>query len=661
MSRLLAAVLLAAAVVVVAPASAGNNFGGRAALSWSGIAQVGDLGTVATQPAPLYLLLSGAPDVRSLAVELKWSPNDLVGPCYYLIPMNSSATSCGWTSYLQPPGVFEEDSSYTWKITFDGASRSCVVHMVGGDHCEGKPASFCLKSVKTVDSNGGVDDLTVLGSATILGGVEDGCPVVAQDIFPHVAVQGRENAFTIQGRDLSQDTQIALVDNGVAAGASSVVVAGDTTATATIPIPSSFAGSLDVVVSTAVSSDTLKSRVLVADPSAGLPAVWQLDITQVDDLPRASVTVNEFINPAYSAQFPATTLRVNRRIERGKYVGGHFSPDFTVDAALLDLDLNGRPAVGQLAFISSSTMSVDPWTGKVAILASTSPVDGMREVPPRLATRAVRVTVSSLDGDLFVGWERSPDEQWMVVRTERRTDVFASGQTSPGLRLTGRAYDGVFTKDGRRYAAVVEEERGRRWVVMSPSRILRESPPAGDAISQLGLSPEGNVLTFTRQRSPRDPVATVAVDLATGQEHVLTSVPDGTRYYSADGKTMIVLTPDPGRVRLFDVTDPLNPVELATPFEMPNGQFITGAVSGDGGLVAVQMLEIDNNPHRTLTRVILLNRNLQQSATVISRTELDGLQFEGRFLFVGTQRHPIPTYFLFSPTTQIKLYDLSGL
>jgi hypothetical protein len=153
----------------------------------------------------------------------------------------------------------------------------------------------------------------------------------------------------------------------------------------------------------------------------------------------------------------------------------------------------------------------------------------------------------------------------------------------------------------------------------------------------------------------------VAVNLATGEERALANMPDGTRYYAADGRTAVVLTANPGSLRLFDVSNPLAPVELATAFEMTGAVFVTSAVSGDGGILALQMLETNNNPHNTLMRTIVLDRNLHIRATVSGRSDLTGLQFEGRFLFVGTQRHPVPAYFLFNPTTKIRLYDLSGL
>lgn len=661
MGRAIAMLVLAAFPISAAPSDAGNNFGGTATLSWSSVAQITDRSNVPTAPVPLYLILDGVPDLRSLAVEVKWLPNSLVGPCYYLLPTNSATGACASTSYLDPPGVFDGDSSYDWKITFSGPSHACVQYTVAGDLCDGKAASFCLASVRTLDSDGAIDELGVLGGATILGGVPDGCPVVAEDVFPHVAVVGRENTFTIQGRALSPNTQITLVDDGVTANASSVVVTGDTTATATVPIPSSFAGALDVVVTTPSSSDTLANRVVAADSSAGMAPVWQLDVAQSQDLPRASVVANEFTNPAYTPAFPATMLPIKHRTESMTMSGDHMVPMYSMDIAPLGLDVNGQPVVNGLAFATASAVSVNQWSGKISVLSPVAPSGGLPIVPTRLSSRTVRLDVKSTDANPFLGWERSPNEGWSVARNEHEMSIFTAQSPTPTLRLSGLSYAGVFSRNGKVYATVIEDVRGRRWAALSRDGVISESKPTGDALNQLELSPSGDVLTFSRQRTVQDPAVTVGVNLASGEERVLANIPNGTRYYSDDGRTMALLQPYPGRLQLFDVTDPLNPVEIAPALETSDGDFISAAVSADGGLVALQLLETTDNPHRTLSRVVALDRSLQQRALVIAGTSLSGLQFQGRYLLVGTQRHPIPSYFIFNPTTQIRLYDLGSL
>ncbi len=209
-------------------------------------------------------------------------------------------------------------------------------------------------------------------------------------------------------------------------------------------------------------------------------------------------------------------------------------------------------------------------------------------------------------------------------------------------------------------AAVTNQGDVQKWIAVSAGGgPIREGQPSRADISQLQLSPDGRVLTFSRQLGTL--TQTVGVSLADGQEAILANVPDGTRYYSADGRTMLVLTPYPGALHLFDVTNPLHPSELGAPVQTSAGHFLTGAVSADGAIVAVQMLEPLNNPNRALTRVVAYDRNLNQKAVVAEQATNQGLQFEGRFLFVGVQRHPIPAGLIFTSTDHIQVYDLSGI
>ena len=177
-------------------------------------------------------------------------------------------------------------------------------------------------------------------------------------------------------------------------------------------------------------------------------------------------------------------------------------------------------------------------------------------------------------------------------------------------------------------------------------------------MSQLHLSPNGRTLTF--ERGGGGPVQLVGVDLSSGQEKVLPLHPNGTRYFSADGRTML----DLGSMQLFDTTDPMRPRIQARAPETLNGcKMITAAVSDDGSLIAVELLEAEDNPSSALVRVVVFDRKLKQSVLVLSRapSTVGGLQFEGRHLLVGVQRHPIPAYFDLLSTSEVRLYDLSKL
>ena len=133
------------------------------------------------------------------------------------------------------------------------------------------------------------------------------------------------------------------------------------------------------------------------------------------------------------------------------------------------------------------------------------------------------------------------------------------------------------------------------------------------------------------------------------------------RYYSADGQTILVLRPHPGWVQLFDLRSPLNVVPVGSPFEGTDEAFVTGAVSGDGAIVAIQMIEHDDSTRAQRFRVVVFNRRLEQQGVVLTHTTVEGLQFEGRQLFVGMQRNPIPLSLQFQSTTEVRLYDLSAL
>lgn len=656
MSRVLTLVVGLAVCLGAIPAFAGNNFGATAVLSWNAMAQVSNLETAPTGTTPLYLLIEGAPDVRTLAVELQWSPNDLVGPCYYMVPADTGAAACAWTSYpLSPPGVVDGDSTYTWQINFNGTGRSCVMYMIGGDHCGGRAATFCLMSIKVVDSNGEVDDLEVLGNATILGGTENGCPVVARDVFPHTAILGRANTFTIQGRDLDNDTQIELVNGGAAVVATSVSVAGDTMVTAAIEVPSTFAGSADIVVSSGGASDTLRGHVFVADSTAGTPPVWRLDLNVVDGSPRAAISKNEFANPAYNPTFPISRIMLRNFVDHSKVSEGRVSASFQTDVAFMNVDSNGRATAEPLAFTNSAMAAIAPDRAVVNMLAPDNAEGITRD---ETGKSAVPLRVRLRESERVLGWEQSPDDAWQVIHTPSRTLIVKSGQSAPLLELPARSFYGGFSRDGQRFAAVSKTGREQRWfVVGAAGNLVREGAPIVGEISQLQLSSDGRVLTFYRQEHTSVSAKAIAIDLQTGAEMNL-ALPDGTRYYSGDGQTMLVLTPHPGALYLYDVSNPLSPVEVSR-LQTTSGAFLTGAVAGDGSLIAVQIIETIDNPGKNLNRVVAYDRAMNERAVVVTRIEAQGLQFEGKFLFVGTQRHPTPAWLAFRSTTSIEAFDLT--
>lgn len=393
-------------------------------------------------------------------------------------------------------------------------------------------------------------------------------------------------------------------------------------------------------------------RAHAADAAADIAPIWQVDVTQDSVKAIAHVVVNAFADPRHAGTFPLRDLPGKLIVDHSRRANGRLSPDISVKVARLEVRPDGRIADRPLSFLGAGEMSVNAWTGRMTALARIGGDSTKRTRAVRDSAGTFPVEMQAAASEEFYGWEESPDRNWGLVHTSEGTRVFKRGTLLPRLWLHDRIYDGWFSRDGSRYAAVAAAGSLRRWILLSSeAAVLREGTPAETSLDQLHLSPDGKTLTFERQGR------TVSVDMNTGAETPFPARIDGTRYYSDDGRTMLDLTPSPGRLQLFDLTDPLNPLVLGT-LEATDGHFVTGALSADGALVVVQMVE---SPQRNLLRVVVFDRTLTQRAVLLRRTAISGLQFEGRYLFVGVQRHPIPVYFNFNRTSEIRLYDLTSL
>jgi hypothetical protein len=163
MNRVLVALVL---LLLASSASAGNNASGKAWLSWDREGTSSQIGQPPSYQFPLYLHLADAPDIAVLGVGLRWSMGDS-SRCYDIVP-SPPDIGCGWATDSLPNGNFEGDSTYAWKISFQGSERSCVSYAVSAATCSASSAAtFWLASVVTKDSNGAVDSLEVLEQASI--------------------------------------------------------------------------------------------------------------------------------------------------------------------------------------------------------------------------------------------------------------------------------------------------------------------------------------------------------------------------------------------------------------------------------------------------------------------------------------------------------------
>ncbi|HEY2954483.1 MAG TPA: hypothetical protein VGK89_04470 [Candidatus Eisenbacteria bacterium] len=204
-----------------------------------------DLKTVPSTTFPLFVHLENTPDIRALAIQLRWFPFDSIG-CYSVLP-GAATSTCGWTS-ATPPGDFEGDSSYTWSILFPplDRGRSCVQYLVSALPYAGRisSADFILASVLVKDSRGGVDTILVAGGASILGG---SAPAL-ESVDPREIPARRQAVLTIKGHEFAAGTQVTLRGGDLRIPASSVLLLGPTALAATVEAPDSPGALLDVLV-----------------------------------------------------------------------------------------------------------------------------------------------------------------------------------------------------------------------------------------------------------------------------------------------------------------------------------------------------------------------------------------------------------------------------
>lgn len=410
--------------------------------------------------------------------------------------------------------------------------------------------------------------------------------------------------------------------------------------------------------------DALAAKKLAPVPRevSELAPVWQLDVAEDSLRLRPRVIVNAFAGRRLGAAFPIPELPLRRVVRRTQATyRDHVSLSMSNEIARLRVRPDGRLASDKPLFVASSEIFVDPLTGRMTSLILADTNGQQTGAAAGDSTSAFAVNKAAVTGDLY-RWEESPDRSWCLVHTSTGTTVFTRISLSPKAYLQSRIYYGGFSSDGSRYAAVAEDGTDarpgdlRRWVLLSrDGQILRQGNPGRQSLYHLRLSPDGRYLTFERD-GPGSGTFGVALD--TGEETRLPSRWVGNQYYSADGRAALDLMSS--RIQLFDVGDPLSPMPVGEPLETGDGLFITGAVSGDGTLVAVQTVEPDDSYHAQ-KRVVVFDRGLRKRTVVLRNTLREGLQFEGRYLFVGTQRDPIPAYFEMTSTKGILVYDLSNL
>jgi hypothetical protein len=208
-----------------------------------------------------------------------------------------------------------------------------------------------------------------------------------------------------------------------------------------------------------------------------------------------------------------------------------------------------------------------------------------------------------------------------------------------------------FSADETRAAAATKD--GRIVVFGRTGDVIMRTARLPGSVDQLHIDAENQTVSFVHHDLTTDD--SKVLDIATGQFTTIAGLPDGSRYYSGDRlRMLVILDYYHGLARLYDTGDSYNPIALAD--YSAGTPLTTAAVSNDGNMVAVQVLEEGSRSH---TEVRLLNGSLDPlGSPLVTHNRNDGLDFKGGYLFVGTQDHRIPAWVREVQTHDILVFDL---
>lgn len=207
--------ILLASAALPAVAEAGLNAGATAQLSWDPDSILVDRASTGSEPLMLYLHIRGLASASALAVRLQWIPSE-PGSGYVLLADSTGRPPCARMVPSPIPGSFQGDSTYDWSIVLTGEPLPvCVGALFDAEGVSpAAPARFCLLEARTQDPAGEVDEILVLNSATVAGGVGSACSPTLYRLTPTMALGQSAPLVTLVGNGLDSLSRVAAVDPG---------------------------------------------------------------------------------------------------------------------------------------------------------------------------------------------------------------------------------------------------------------------------------------------------------------------------------------------------------------------------------------------------------------------------------------------------------------
>lgn len=212
--------------------------------------------------APLFVHVDDLPPgSQLLAIKLRWTPYDLLGPCFWLSAPSAGDSACQKPLLRLAPTEFLGDSTYWFDLPASGNGAStCVRFEVWAGSCGARLADFCIEGV-WVGTSQALVAAEVVHGATIAGGYGE-CGVAAMQAQPQVFAPLAGAAIELVGSGLGAVESVALVGEVGQVEATGILVLGPGRIRFEADL-SSFHGGVDVAVAGASGSDTLPGALFV--------------------------------------------------------------------------------------------------------------------------------------------------------------------------------------------------------------------------------------------------------------------------------------------------------------------------------------------------------------------------------------------------------------
>lgn len=215
---------------------------------------------------PLYMRIANPPPgFTALASQIRWTPNDILGPCYGLWSDSLSGSPDGYWEFAADGLVLGGDSTFHYSLHPPTGGDLVFRYQFGGGACGMRPASVCLDWVKFVTAAGDTVYADVLGGATVLGGDGD-CGLALEQVSPAIVGQEGAVAFDLIGRGFAGGATASLRGSAGLRMADSVHIITSTRVRVVFDTRG-FSGKTQVVLTAPGGASASSSTVVNAVPS----------------------------------------------------------------------------------------------------------------------------------------------------------------------------------------------------------------------------------------------------------------------------------------------------------------------------------------------------------------------------------------------------------